>query len=254
VAINRTSNNASQILLISSNLEPDQERLSYTLDTTLDLYDDNDDNEFRLVAEDAAGNIQEQIFTVEYDPTPQVTITENTTNATARSVRVVGNVSEAQVNRVTIETIDTQSGERLDITRVYDAEPTMTAVEFDRTLTAVPKETVINILVAYENGQYTRSVTPVVSTPQNTTINREVAKGSDEHTADNITDTDTAVSGNETSGVVSGATSESANNDGSGEPTDDGQGNSPTLIPIRTREAFGGVVLVGTIYLLGHWT
>jgi len=29
--------------------------------------------------------------------------------------------------------------------------------------------------------------------------------------------------------------------------------SSPTLIPIRTREAFAGVVMVGAIYLLGHW-
>ncbi|CDK40334.1 hypothetical protein [Halorubrum sp. AJ67] len=250
VAINRTSNNASQVLLTSSGPEPDRERLSYTLDTEVNLFNDNDDNEFRLVAEDATGNVQERIFTVEYDPTPQVILTENTTNTTTETVHVVGNVSKAQVSRVTIETIDTRSGKRLDITRVYDAGLTTAAVEFDQQLTAVPEETVVNILVTYENGQYTRSVSPVISTPQETTADDEVAEDSDESTVDNSSDTNTPESGNGTSGVVSAVEPGSD----SGEPTDDDEGGLPTLIPIRTREAFGGVVIVGTIYLFEHWT
>jgi len=250
VAINRTSNNASQVLLTSSGTEPNRERLSYTLDTEVNLYNDNDDNEFRLVAEDAAGNVQERTFTVEYDPTPQVTLSENTTNTTTETVRVVGNVSEAQISRVTLETIDTRSGKRLDISRVYDAGLTTATVEFDQQLTAVPEETVVNILVEYENGQYTHSITPVVSTPQESTADEEVAEGSDESTVDNSTDADEAESSNGTNGVVNAA--EPGSDDD--EPTDDDEGASPTLIPIRTREAFGGVVIVGTIYLLGHWT
>ena len=249
VAINRTSNNASQILLTSSSPKPDRDRLSYTLDTILDLYNNNDHNEFRLVAEDAAGNVQEQTFTVKYDPTPQVILTENTINATTETVRVVGNVSEAQISQVTLETIDTQSGERLDITRVYDAGLTTTAVEFDQRLTVAPEETVINILVTYENGQYTHSTAPVVVTPQETITDEEVAKDTDKHVTDESNSTNSPESNNETSGVVSAT---EPGSDG-GEPTDNDEGGLPAVVPIRTREAFGGIVLVGTIYLLGHW-
>ncbi|WP_200531434.1 hypothetical protein [Halorubrum sp. LN27] len=133
---------------------------------------------------------------------------------------------------------------------MYDAGLTTATVEFDQQLTAVPEETVVNILVEYENGQYTHSITPVVSTPQESTADEEVAEGSDESTVDNSTDADEAESSNGTNGVVNAA--EPGSDDD--EPTDDDEGASPTLIPIRTREAFGGVVIVGTIYILGHWT
>ena len=39
------------------------------------VHDDNDDNEFRVVAEDSAGNVQERTFRVDYDPTPRVSVT-----------------------------------------------------------------------------------------------------------------------------------------------------------------------------------
>lgn len=249
IAINRTSNNASQILLTSSSSEPDQDRLSYTLDTMLDLYNNNEHNEFRLVAEDAAGNIQEQTFTVKYDPTPQVTLAKNITNATSETVHIVGTVSEAQISQVTLETIDTRSGERLDITRVYDAGLTTTAVEFDQRLTAAPEGTVVNILVIYEDGQYTHSIAPVVVTPQDTITDEEIAKDTDRYVMNRSNSTNTPESNDETSGVVSATELES---DG-GEPTDDDKEGLPAVVPIRTRDAFGGVVLVGTIYLLGHW-
>jgi len=250
VAVNRTSNNASQVLLTSSNTEPNPDRLSYTIDTTLDLYTDNENNEFRLVAEDAAGNTREQTFTVRYDPTPEVTITENTTNTTAQTVRLAGNVSNARVSRVTLETIDTRSGERLDITRVYDAGPTITAVAFNQTLRAVPGETVVNVLVTYEGRQYTRSVIPVVSASQDTDAEVSTANGS---TTDEVNTTNQSQSGTGTTTVENSSESGTASDDETDDPTDNMTESSPTLIPIRTREAFAGVVMVGAIYLLGHW-
>jgi hypothetical protein len=251
VAINRTSNNASRVLLTGSDPEPDPERLSYEFDATIDLYDDNDDNEFRLVAEDSAGNVQERTFTVEYDPTPRVSVTENATNATAETVRVAGNVSEARINRVTLESIDTRSGERLDIARVYEAgAPTTTTVEFDRTLAAVPDETVVNLIVAYDHGQYSRSITPAVSTSAESD-----EEGATDASAVNGTEGDgnagdESGSDDESSGVVSAATGGGdAPTDGDEESTEQG---GPALVPIRTREALGGVVVVGATYLLGH--
>lgn len=36
-------------------------------------------------------------------------------------------------------------------------------------------------------------------------------------------------------------------------PDEDQSGTTPALLPVGTREAFGGTVLVGATYLLGHW-
>ena len=35
-------------------------------------------------------------------------------------------------------------------------------------------------------------------------------------------------------------------------PTEEAS-SAPALVPIRTREAFGGTVIVGAVYVLGHW-
>ena len=252
VAIGRASNNASQVLLPGSNTEPDRDRLSYTIDTTVDLYNDNENNKFRLVAEDAAGNTEEQTFIVKYDPTPDITISKNTTNMTAGTVRLAGNVSNARISRITLETIDTRSGERLDITRVYDAGPTITTVAFNQTLRAVPGETVANVLVTYENGQYTHSVKPSVSTSQDNGTDTE-ASTANSSTTENASNTNQSKPGNGTDNIETANESGAASDDDTDDPIDNATESSPTLIPLRTREAFGGVVIVGSIYLLGHW-
>ena len=245
VAINRTSNNASRVILGGTDPEPDPERLSHAFDETITLYSSNDDNEFRLVAEDSTGNVRERTFSVEYDPAPKVTITENRTNATAGTVRIAGNVSEADIDRVTLETINTKSGERLDIARVYEADVTTTAVEFNESLEAVPGETVANLLVTYGNTQYTQSITPSVSEPSDgNTSETRAANGSD-RTVDET--------GNEADVENASGTTDSSEPTGNNEPDGTGEETSPTFLPIRTREAFGGVVTVGAIYLLGQW-
>ena len=152
---------------------------------------------------------------------------------------------------MTLESIDTRSGERLDIARVYEAgAPTTTTVEFDRTLTAVPDKTVVNLIVAYDHGQYSRSITPAVST----SVESDEEGGTD---APAVTGTegggntgDESASDGESSGVVGAATGGGdAPTDGDEESTEQG---GPALVPIRTREALGGVVVVGATYLLGH--
>lgn len=241
VTLNRTSNNASQVLLTGTDSEPDPNRFTHEIDTTVSLYDA--ENEFRLVAEDAAGNVHEQTFTVEYDPSPTVTVTENVTNATAETVRVAGTVSEAQISRVTLETIDTRSGERLDITRAYEADTPTTRVEFDRSLTAAPGHTIVNVIVSYGNRQETTSVTPSVDRPADGGTTNETAPDASTESAPE----------NDTSGVVSAAETDGATDDETGDDERDDDASGPSLVPLRTRDAFGGVVVVGATYLLGHW-
>jgi len=253
VAVNRTSNNASQVLLLSSNDKPDPNRLTYEIDTTVELYSENDDNEFRLVAEDAAGNVRTQTFSIEYDPEPKVVITENSTNETAKTVRVAGNISEAEINRVTVETIDTQSGDRLDLARVYEAGTPTTAVEFDQTLRAMPEKTVIKLLIEYEYGQEVRMITPSVPAQQEADENE---RGDSPSSSDAVTDGKTD---SESSAVDSDNTSVDENETGNnttpreGDSSTDDTPSSPAFVPIRARDAFGGTVIVGAVYILGHW-
>ncbi|WP_128906737.1 hypothetical protein [Halorubrum amylolyticum] len=253
IEINRTTNNGSQVLLMGSNSDPDPNRLTYELDTTVDLYYNNSNNEFRLVAEDAAGNIQNRTFTVEYDPEPRVAITENTTNARTEMVRVAGNISEARIDRVTLETIDTTSGERVDLVRVYEAGTPTESVEFDQKLKALPDTTVVRLLIGYENGQHTQTIPTNIRKPQNETV-EGVGTGDDEAVPDDSEFSNETESINRTSNPA--RTIESENNStttGDEEPTDNWSAVSPALLPIRTRDALGGVVIVGGTYLLGHW-
>ena len=253
LTLNRTSNNASEILLLSSNNKPDPDKLSYKIDTTVELFSENEDNEFRLVAEDAAGNIRNQTFSIRYEPEPKVSITENSTNRTAGTVRVAGKISEAEIDRVTVETINTQSGDRLDLVRVYEAGTPTTTIEFDETLTAVPEDTVAKLLIEYKYGQEVLTIQPSVSTQQGasktgagTSSNRSDAIGDAESTGDvsGTNSSERSVSGNS----VNNST-KSANEDSSLDSS-----SSPfTFIPIRTRDAFGGIIVVGAIYILGHW-
>jgi len=253
VTLNRTSNNASQMLLLSSNDKPDPNRLTYEIDTTVELYNSNEDNEFQLAAEDAAGNVRTQTFSVKYEPEPRVIITDNSTNKTANTVRVAGRVFEAEINRVTVETINTKSGDRLDIARIYEAGTPTTAIEFDQTLRAVPEETIITLLIEYEDGQEVRTIKPSISVQQGTD-KTEVNDSSNRSNA--VTNTKNG------SGAATVDSDETSVDDGdeSSDTTpaeeDSSTGTTspaPAFIPIRTREAFGGTVIVGAIYLLGNW-
>lgn len=250
VTLSRTSNGASQVLLAGDEPGPEPERLVYDVNTTINLYDTNEDNEFRLVVEDSSGNVENQTFSVEYDPTPRVTVTENVTNVTARTVHVAGNISKAQIHRVTLESIDTRSGERLDIARVYEADaPPTTTVSLDHTLTAAPRETAVNLIVAYEHGQYSRSISPVVSTPSES-VNEEATDTSAADGAGSEENEDGSESNNKSGGNVSMATENDNTSVPDNETPSDRAGLA--LVPIRTREALGGVAVVGATYLLGH--
>lgn len=253
VELNRTSNNASQVLLLSSNDEPDPDMLSYSIDTTIELYENNNKNQFQLTVEDSAGNVQNRTFRVEYDPAPKIEITKNITNTTENTVQIAGKVSEARINRITLETIDTQSGERLDITRIYDAGTPTTVVEFNQTLKAIPEGTVANLLIEYKYGQEVRTITPRADLEQKTAENEvKNNSSSSNNTISSERSNKTAV-GYEQNTSLSNA-DETTNTTPSERESSTITSSLPsTFIPIRTRDAFASVVLVGAIYLAGHW-
>lgn len=252
VEINRTSNNGSQVLLLSGNAKPNPDMLRYEFDTTVDLYDDNEDNEFQITAEDAAGNIRNRTLSIRYEPEPDVSVTEATTNVETETVRVTGTVSEAEISRVTVETVDTRTGERIDLVRLYDAGRFTDKVNIDQELKASPENTLVYVLVNYRTGEYSTKITPDVSDTQ-----RDTDADTDTASATTINSTNST----ETNTTIQTARSENTRNKSvidtestgeDGPPSDTGS-ESPTLLPIRTRDALGGIVVVGGTYLLGHW-
>ncbi|MFD1570537.1 hypothetical protein [Halorubrum laminariae] len=267
VTLERVDADGSQVLLTETDPGPDAERLNVTVDTRVALHHTDEPNEFRLVAEDTAGNTNEREFAIEHDPDPQVSVSVRETNTTAETVRLAGNITDADVTRVTLETIDTDSGERLDIVRAHETAGPVESVTFDRTLTAAPGRTVANLLVTHDGGaQYTESITPRVdesteSTTESEDGDEDNAGGETEGdgdvgdgTGDATTSMETPETGDGNTGSSSGTTDESAQNpDKNGDDGGDGSDSGPPLFPfgVGTREALGGVVVVGSVYVLG---
>ncbi|TKX74441.1 hypothetical protein EXE46_08650 [Halorubrum sp. GN11_10-6_MGM] len=251
VEINRTSNNGSQVLMLSGNAKPNPDRLSYEFDTTVELYNDNDDNVFQITAEDTAGNIRNRTLSITYDPEPEIQITDATTDVDTETVRVTGKISEAEISRVTVETVNSATGDRLDIVRVYDAGGFTDEVSLDQKLTASRQGTIVNVLVVYRSGQYSTSITAEVpDTNESIETNNTAPSG-------NVSSVQSSESANTTQDTTEDSSSNKTTNEsdssGEKEKQTDKESASPTLLPIRTREAFGGIVIVGGVYLFGHW-
>ncbi|WP_143421054.1 hypothetical protein [Halorubrum halodurans] len=258
VELNRTSNNASDILLLESDTRPDPDRITIDINKQIQLYNNIDSNEFRLVAEDSAGNINKHTFSIKHNSDPQVNITRTTANATTGTLRITGNVSKAEITRVTVETINGSTGDRIDIAREFDVDRPINQVRFDQTLAAGARQTVVNILVTYDDDkQYTETESVFIDEKQTDKTDRgenasEVATDLNNQTNTNTDTTDTMVTDDrvDKEESVSGNKSDSQSDSGGG-TTDDESGF--LLLGIGGRELFGGIVIVGSSYLLGHW-
>ncbi|GAB3701692.1 hypothetical protein GCM10028858_17310 [Halorubrum pallidum] len=254
VAIERVDTNGSQVLLSETNPEPDTERLNVSVDTRVKLYHTDEPNEFRFVAEDTAGNTAEQEFSIEHDPNPQVAIAANETNATAETTHVAGTITGADVTRVTLETINTDSGERLDIERVHETTDPAENVTFNRTLAAAPGQTVANLIVTYDGGkQYTESITPRVDESTASEDRDEGDGDSDSDATATIENPETDDSEPSDGDAENGdATDDSTpDTDESDDDSDGDDGFLPIPFGVGTRETLGGIVVVGSVYLLG---
>ena len=257
VTLERVDADGSQVLLTGTDPGPDTERLNVTVDTRAALHYTDEPNEFRLVVEDTAGNTNEQEFAIEHDPDPQVSVSVRETNTTAETVRLAGNITGAGVTRVTLETIDTDSGERLDIVRAHETADPVDPVAFDRTLTAAPGRTVANLIVTHDGGaQYTESITPRVDESTESTTESETGDEDDagNETGDATTDMATPETGDGDAGSSSGTMDEpSAKSDENADDDGDDSSSGLLLFPlgVGTREALGGLVVVGSVYVLG---
>ena len=257
VELHRNSTGTSRVLLSGTDTGPDPDRLAFTTNASVGLSEGDERNRFRLVATDSAGNTNETEFSVAYDPDPQVTFANGTHNGTAETVRVAGTVSKAQVSRVSVESTAAATGERLDIERVYDADTPTSKVEFNRTLRAAPGQTAVTVLVIHDGGSQHTATTTI----------RPEEGGDDESGTDGETTSDDGADGDDDSGDNDerGGDDDSGDNDDSGDgsnatddtpedgPDEPGTGLRIAPFGVGTREAFAGTVVVGSVYVLGHW-
>lgn len=251
VELHRNSTDTSRVLLSGTDTGPDPDRLAFTTNASIGLYEGDERNEYRLVATDSAGNTNETTFSVAYDPDPQVTFANETVNSTAETVRVAGTVSKARVSRVSVESTETATGERLDIERVYDAGSPTSEVAFDRTLRAASGQTTVTVLVIHDGGSQHTATTTL--RPDETDDDTNNGTGSDDATNNSAAGDDESVD--------SGTEGDSNATDDADTPVerpDDGPDESetgvlPAPLAVGTREALAGTVVVGSVYLLGHW-
>lgn len=258
VELHRNSTDTSRVLLSGTDTGPDPDRLAFTTNASIGLYEGDERNEYRLVATDSAGNTNETTFSVAYDPDPQVTFTNETVNGTAETVRIAGTVSKAQVSRVSVESTETATGERLDIERVYDAGSPTSEVAFDRTLRAASGQTTVTVLVIHDGGSQHTATTTL--RPDETDDDSNNKTGSDDatnkSTADGGESVDSGTEGD--SNATDDGSNATDDADTPAERPDDGPDGSetgvlPAPLAVGTREAFAGTAVVGSVYLLGHW-
>lgn len=137
----------------STHSGPEQSRLSVDISEQVSL--NEGDNQITVRATDAAGNTVEREFNVVYDPNaaPRVTINQQETTVEGDSINVRGRVDSGRISGVTIESINTESGETVDLARVYNSEQVTNRVDIDTTLSLADTTTEIRVLVTDADGE-----------------------------------------------------------------------------------------------------
>ena len=159
-------------VLVQTDAEPDPDRLAVELDETVALREGT--NEIIIEASDPAGNTATETLVVDVaeDIPPQVTLT---TGVTDGRVQVDGRV-DGDSTRVTLESIDGSTGERLDVVRVHDSDAPTAHVPFEASLAASDTSTTVRVLVTDGAGE--QHETTVVATSREAETN--ASQGSSE--------------------------------------------------------------------------
>ena len=146
-----TRPDGTERVLARTDAEPDPTRLAVDLDESVELRDGT--NEVVVTARDPAGNTATETITVERvgDGDPRVNVTARPVDGAADTVRVVGTVSGGPVTRVTLESVDEATGNRLDVARAHGAA-SVTRVAVNESLAAANASTTIRVLVTDDDG------------------------------------------------------------------------------------------------------
>ncbi len=189
-----TRPDGTEAILVQTDAEPDRDRLAVGLNETVALRDGT--NEIVVTARDPAGNTATETVTVERtgDVDPRVNVTARPVAGAGDTVRVAGTVSGGPVTRVTVESVDEATGDRLDVVQVRGGEP-VTRVGVNESLAAANASTTVRVLVTDADG-----------TQHESTV---VAEKVTEATATPATDTDDASSQPAESSVESSQPAES---------------------------------------------
>jgi len=176
-------------VLVQTDAEPDPDRLAVELEETVAIREGT--NEIVIEASDPAGNTATETVTVEVaeDLPPQVTLT---TGVTDGRVQVDGRV-DGNSTRVTLESIDESTGERLDVVRVHDSDAPTAHVPFEASLAASDTLTTVRVLVTDGAGE--QHETTVVATSREAETN--ASQGSSEGERESRTVAENGASGGE---------------------------------------------------------
>ena len=165
-----TRPDGTEAILVQTDAEPDRGQLAVGLDETVALRDGT--NEMVVTARDPAGNTATETVTVERtdDVDPRVNVTARPVAGAGDTVRVAGTVSGGPVTRVTVESVDEATGDRLDVVQVRGGEP-VTRVGVNESLAAANASTTVRVLVTDADGTQHEStvvaeeVTETAATP-----------------------------------------------------------------------------------------
>ncbi len=86
-----------------------------------------------------------------------------------------------------------------------------------------------------------------------TPLEKDTETGNESDSGDGPVSENGTASGSNSANDTGTGSGSAVGGDGDNAPDETADSTSPPLIPVGTREAFGGTVLVGATYLLGHW-
>ena len=164
-----TRPDGTEAILVQTDAEPDRDRLAVALEETVTLREGT--NEIVVTARDPAGNTATETVTVERtgDADPHVNVTAQPVAGATDAVRVVGAVSGGPVTRVTVESVDEATGDRLDVVRVRGADEPVTRVDVNASLAAANASTTVRVLVTDAAGVQHETTVVAVDEPAKTT-------------------------------------------------------------------------------------
>jgi len=141
-----TANKATRVIVQEESPEPTRDRLSVDVEADVDLVEG--ENLITVEATDNSGNTETQEYEVVYDRqiVPTTTIDCAQTGFESGEIAVRGSVTQGEIISVTAESVDTETGETIDIASIYGGSRT-NSVEIDESLAVAAGKTRVRVIV-----------------------------------------------------------------------------------------------------------
>jgi hypothetical protein len=169
-----------------------------------------------------AGNTVEKEYNVVYDPdaAPRVTIDEDRTSVDGDSVTVRGRVDSGRITGVSIEAVDTDSGETVDLARVHSSDQPTNRVDIEQQLSLADGPTEIRVLVTDAEGEQHETVFFVDPESGSITTEESAAEGDSGDDGGATTSTEATAGGGQSQ-------DDGGSDDGGGQDDAGGGGSGP---------------------------